>query len=464
MKNQRNLVYLLLSFTLCSCFTGTPSSSASSESPASSVDLSSSSSSLDSSLLPKWEEHDCFSYAYSYLGKDVMPIGGWCSPTGNYITNEQYATLKQSGLNSIYGLYETYTNNKADVDKSLSYSKLNGVVYLARDNSLGVLLDEPELLKTRMDYYDAYANCQGLFVADEPGADQFATLGKIVRTMRQKYPSELIYMNAFPIYASANQLQGVASGGTMDYDAYLEKYMTEIQPDVLSYDYYPFDGASPKVTDAYFTQLYKAATVSSRHKVPFWPFIQACQWGGQTRVPTEGELSWSVSTSLVYGAKGLQYFCYFQPTEFDASFGGCYVNKSGQKTDVYGYGKKINEQVARMDGVLMGSTLLAKMAFGSTPCPFDTAEKSSFVTSFRELQSVSTQDDLLVGCFDNGGKSSFLVVNNSTRESGAANLRFTAPIRANVYNKESTLTADGTSLALSLGPGECSLVEITNYR
>ena len=64
----------------------------------------------------------------------------------------------------------------------------------------------------------------------------------------------------------------------------------------------------------------------------------------------------------------------------------------------------------------------------------------------------------------NGGKSSFLVVNNSTRESGAANLSFTLPIKANVYNKESTITADGKSLTLSLGPGECSLVEITNYR
>ena len=463
MKVQRNLVCLCLSFALVSCVKEMPSSSGTSV-PEGSSEESFSSNSLDSSLLPKWEEHDCFSYSYSSLGKDVMPIGGWCSPTGSYITDEQYAILKQSGLNSIYGLYETYNNNKADVDKSLSYSKNNGVVYLARDNSLGVLLDEPELLQTRMDYYDAYPNCQGLFVADEPGADQFSSLGQIVRTMRQYYPSKLVYTNAFPIYASANQLEGVSSGGTMDYDTYLEKYMTEIQPDILSYDYYPFDGAAPKVTNAYFTQLYKSATVANRHKVPFLPFIQACEWGGSTRVPTEGELDWSVSTSLVYGAKGLQYFCYFQPSEFDASFGGCFINKSGQKTAIYDYGKKMNEQVARMDEVLMGSTLLAKMAFGSTPCPFDAADQASFVASFRELQSVSTSDDLLIGCFDNGGKSSFLVVNNSTRESGAANLSFTLPIKANVYNKESTITADGKSLTLSLGPGECSLVEITNYR
>jgi predicted metal-binding protein len=64
-----------------------------------------------------------------------------------------------------------------------------------------------------------------------------------------------------------------------------------------------------------------------------------------------------------------------------------------------------------------------------------------------------------------GASSSFLIVNNSTlRKGDAASLSFTTKIQANVYNKESTLTAEGTNLALSLGPGECSLVEITNYR
>ena len=285
-----------------------------------------------------------------------------------------------------------------------------------------------------------------------------------MRKLRQTNPGQLVYLNAFPIYATANQLEGVGSGGTMTYDQYLDAYVKEIQPDVLSFDYYPFMGATPNLSSSYFAQLYKTAAVANQYKIPFWPFIQACSFGGSSRVPSQAEMDWQVSTSLLYGAKGLQYFCYFQPLEFDASFGGNFIDKQGQKTAVYDAGKKINQQVARMDQVLMGSTLLKKMAFGTTPAPFLEQEKDEFVTSFRELQSVSTQDDIMIGCFDQGGRSAFLVVNNSTQKAGAASLTFTQSVQAKLYNPQSTITAEGETLPIALGAGECSLVEITNYR
>ena len=45
-------------------------------------------------LLDKWTEVDCFSFSYKQLGKNVMPIGAWCAPTGDYNTNEQYELVK----------------------------------------------------------------------------------------------------------------------------------------------------------------------------------------------------------------------------------------------------------------------------------------------------------------------------------------------------------------------------------
>ena len=60
-------------------------------------------------LLDKWTEVDCFSFSYKQLGKNVMSIGAWCAPTGDYNTNEQYKLVKEAGLNSVYGLYENYS-------------------------------------------------------------------------------------------------------------------------------------------------------------------------------------------------------------------------------------------------------------------------------------------------------------------------------------------------------------------
>ena len=44
---------------------------------------------VDLDLLDKWPETDCYAFSYKKLGKDVMPIGAWCAPIGEYITDEQ---------------------------------------------------------------------------------------------------------------------------------------------------------------------------------------------------------------------------------------------------------------------------------------------------------------------------------------------------------------------------------------
>ena len=52
-------------------------------------------------------------YHYQQLGRDVMPIGAWVAPpsewgsyTTNQITKNNYRVVAESGLNSIYALYE----------------------------------------------------------------------------------------------------------------------------------------------------------------------------------------------------------------------------------------------------------------------------------------------------------------------------------------------------------------------
>lgn len=456
--------FTFLALALSSCGGGV-SSSDSIISSSSSIDSATSSiSSEDKDLLPLNTETDCYSHSFASLGNDVMPITGWCSPIGELITNDQYKLLAESGLNSIYGLYEQYTNNKSDVDKSFTYSKENGIAYLPRDTSFGALIEEEELLKERIAYYENHDNYEGILITDEFGAKAFSGIAKIVKKLRSLSPRTLAYVNLFPNYASQGQLENGGSGGEttmgLDYETYVDKFLATVSPDVLSYDYYPF-GHTGDGLEGYFDQLYVAAEAANKYKIPFWPFIQACNFGGDSIVPNQQQLDWQVSTSLLYGAKGIQYFCYSKPLEFGA-FDGCFVDKNGGKTAIYDYGKAANEQISRMDEVLMSSTLVNKIKVGETPAPF--LAKEEFVTSSRELEAVSSNGNFLVGTFDRGGKSSFLVVNNSMEDSNVATLSFKSKIKANLIERKATTSVEGTSLEISLLPGQSALVELTNYR
>ena len=248
----------------------------------------------------------------------------------------------------------------------------------------------------------------------------------------------------------------------LTYDQYVETFLQKLQPQFLSYDYYGTNKAFPNVSDGYLEQLYINSKFAHQYKVPLWPFIQACEYGGSTRVPNDVDIYWQVNVSLAYGAKAIQYFCYFQPIEFSAvGYEGSFIDKNGNRTAIYYAGQNINKQIARMDHILMNSTLMCQMAFNNSPCKI---EQDNLVTEFREIKSVTTNDDLLVGCFDYCGKSVFYFVNNNLTENCSATINFTDYVEAGLYYMKTDDLFQGESLEISLEPGQGVLVEITNYK
>ena len=417
--------------------------------------------------LPLWEETDCFSYHFSNQSKDTMPIGAWCSPVGDYITDAQYALLKESGLNAIYGLYETWTGNSNQVIQSMGCAAKQGISYLVRDQEVVLTADDgAEAFQTRMEHYANRDSFAGVLCRDEPGMNSFDILAKARKMFTRYYPDALFYVNLFPNYASSVQLENANTAEPtreVTYEEYVDTYLAKVQPDMISYDYYPFNNKH-QIADSYFENLSLIAKKAHQYKIPFWPFIQADEFGGSSRIPTKQEMMWQVNTSLLFGAKGIQYFCYFTPTEFSAKgYGGNFISATGQKTEIYDYAKGINAQIACMDEALMRSTLVAKMMYGASAAKLPESEVEAMLTSWRELKSVSTNDDLLIGCFDSDGKSLLFVMNNSLEDKADATLNFTTEIEANLY-RTTKEEIKGTSYALSLEAGDAALIEITNYQ
>ena len=82
---------------------------------------------------------------YPPIDPDVMPIGAWVSPPranisnrGNpsFITDEQFKTLSESGINLIYGLYEIAYDHLPEIMDTLDYCEKYGLKYLIRDFSV----------------------------------------------------------------------------------------------------------------------------------------------------------------------------------------------------------------------------------------------------------------------------------------------------------------------------------------
>ncbi|MGW0227929.1 hypothetical protein ACWDWO_06420 [Actinopolymorpha singaporensis] len=100
--------------------------------------------------------------------------------------------------------------------------------------------------------------------------------------------------------------------GTATYQEYLDRFVAEVEPALISFDHYMLVGPSPGVRETTSTTGCSYATSPLQTGLPSWVFILACQHFG-FRLPTEAELLWQVNVSLAYGCKGTQYFTYWTP-------------------------------------------------------------------------------------------------------------------------------------------------------
>ncbi len=404
---------------------------------------------------------------YPPIAKDVMPIGAWVAPpkanisrrnNPSFITDAQYKMLQESGINLIYGLYELATGDMDDILKSLDLCQKYGIKYLIRDPNL--LDADEDMMRNSLKRYANHPAFAGVKVQDEPGTAMFDTFGEMHPIFKKLLPDKYFYINLLPSYATPSQWQfGAATtrtDGTMTFERYLDEYVAKVKPQFLSYDTYSIHGKKGTVDQVHYKDLSTYRSLSLKHNIPFWVFIQACGFGNMRR-PNEAEILWQVNTSLAYGAKGIQYFCYFTPLEDPSAFPGNFIDKDGNKTEIYAYGQKANRQIAAVDQVLMNCTSKGIIVTGEN---IDKSlPASDTVTKYGNLSSVSgTDSGFITGCFDHKGKDAFYVANNSLLNNGNVTLHFTKSVSGTQVYNASSKKFSGSSLTVSLKAGEGVLV------
>jgi hypothetical protein len=251
----------------------------------------------------------------------------------------------------------------------------------------------------------------GYFITDEPGVGEFSALAKAVAAVRKYAPGKLAYINLFPDYATLGAPDH-SQLGTSNYTDYLERFVTEVKPQAISYDNYMVqvsdDLQRAAQAGSYYRNLLAVRRVALEHSIPYLNVVCANQIRPRTTVPSPANLSFQAYTTLAAGYRGVTWYNYYGPGyHFTA------INSAGEKTLTWSYLKTVNEQVAALAPAM--ARLKSTGVFFSAPAPVDGLP----LLPGELVQSVTCTNPVMVGEFRHENEDRYAMVVNLSLERSA---------------------------------------------
>ncbi len=322
---------------------------------------------------------------------------------------------------------------------------------------------EPRNITTE---FSEFPSVTGFYMADEafspdPGsiafrwkhrdAEKFASFDKMVKLVEWRnkyYPSAFFHVNHVP----SQSYDHFFPHGTeiYDYKDFLNNYIDNVLAEVhgnrkdICLDNYPFVGENYIEAD-YLYDLLTGATVvkeynervGAEESALFGICLQTFHvhgMAGEGRhrdIYSENEITFQMFVGLAMGARLFEYFCY---RSYPGGLDGI-LRLDGSKR-IYDLVKKANDRFLSLGAVTHGYTWKGAFACaGEKICDNAAAfikAKPLFTRSAKI--AVSSEYDVVVGCFEKDGKAAYAIVN------------YTDPIR-NLTNVVSVKTAfDGATI------------------
>jgi hypothetical protein len=401
------------------------------------------------------------------LGGQEYPIGLWWPPPPKQTTTKRYKEIAAAGFNFVIG--GNGVNNDTYNPAALKAAGANNLRFVLTDSTLtrsirdGATTEMRSRIQVLLNRYGGYAALAGLNLYDEPSSDLFKILASARQRLQGLDPKQLPWVNLLPYTRNSTQLGTRVS----DYNGYLELYRREVNPPFISFDHYPLLSGTA-ITAGYFDNWAMIGGVSLQSpSIPSWGFIQSVDftWAfAPRRRPNEDEIFWQVNVCLAYGAKGLQYFCYWTPKASDSvTFGEALVTESGKLTPLYYYAQRANDYLRVVGKVLLPLKSESVVHANEDPLPRGARAFSNdgYVTSV-------SGSPVILGSFSDptGGTGRYLlVVNRSFRDPASTQLALDDVSVSKVSELDSstgtpaevTLNEPGHSLQLIIDPGKARL-------
>ncbi len=336
------------------------------------------------------------------------PLHGWKPPY----------TEPKNGLESIAACEFTVSGFVRPGDLPLC-EKLGLAAIIAPDRGQApwfgdwTKLSDAEIDRHVKEMVEAAGKCPavfGYFITDEPGVGEFPKLARVVEAVKKHAPGKLAYINLFPDYATLGAPDR-SQLGTESYTEYLERFVAEVRPQVISYDNYMVqysgDMADAKRAASYYRNLLEVRRVAMKHGLPFWNIVSSNQIRPHTPPPSPANLLFQAYTTLAAGAKGLSWYTYFT-----RRYGYAPIDAHGEKTPTWQYLRMVNHQLKTLGPTMM--RLSSTGVFFTSPPPVAGLP----LLPGRCVKSVAADGPMMVGEFtDAGGIDYGMVVNLSLERS-----------------------------------------------
>ena len=202
------------------------------------------------------------------------------------------------------------------------------------------------------------------FVEDEPSVSRFDFLAGTVSRLHNLDHNHMAYINL-------NPCSGSWGGGT--YQNYLNQYINQVHPELLSYDHYQF--MAGKDTSQYFKNLAIISHTAKQAGIPFMNIVQSSKWDSTWRNPNGNELRYLYNTSLAYGAEGISDFVYYLPSS--SGHTGGMANDDGATTALYTTAQTLNPQFEAIVKQVQPLTHMGAYHLGDLPPGYGTTDGSS---------------------------------------------------------------------------------------
>ncbi|MDB6026453.1 MAG: hypothetical protein JWM68_2676 [Verrucomicrobiales bacterium] len=284
-------------------------------------------------------------------------------------------------------------------------------------HSWNTLSDEGIDQKIKQLVHDAGNNpaLMGYFVTDEPGVKDFPALAKAVAAVKKYAPGKLAYINLLPDYATIGA-PDKSQLGTENYTEYLERFVNEVHPQLISYDNYRVemseDFKHPEKAESYFRNLLEVRRVGLKYNLPYLNIVTGNQIRPYSTPPSPANFAFQAYTTLAAGYRGVTWFTYFQRGYHYAA-----IDTDGTKSQTWFYLQEVNRQVATL-APIMSKLKSTGVYFSKAPYPNLPLLPGNLV------QSVECESPLMIGEFKaNDGNLYAMVVNLSLERSAKFSLK-----------------------------------------
>lgn len=387
----------------------------------------------------------------------TFPIGGWAGPPGqvgespSFLEDKYFALMRDSGINIMYA--NTEHNGSPDVMKGLELCEKHGVYYLVNDNRYRSPEFSAEEGWKQYEKYAKYKSFAGIAAHDEPWLREMEALGEGKRRHKAVFDRTHFHTNLFPVRcdsAGVTMRDTHERSSVEEYVNYIETYIRCVEPELLSYDFYPFHKEFGYCDPDWFFQMEFIRKYAVKLGVPYWCFVQVTSWHkGIIRNANETEIRWQAFTALAFGIKGLNYFTYCTPADRGGeNFDEAMIDRHGNTTPSYDYVRRTNARVSVIGKRLLPAEHRAVILPEKSIAPI---ESTAAVESWGRLRK-KCGETVLLGCFEDDGTELYFPVNTALTESAVCTLEFSESVR--LRDVESGRIFEGDKIALDLAPAD----------